>query len=90
MRALGGVAYSSRAAPKVPTKGHTASARAWPPTRSCAFAKALTITHPGVTGIDSKFACSQKFYVYVYVVEHFVSCHPDSRLHKYGPVLPNY
>ncbi len=48
VRTLGGAVYSSRAAPKVPTKGHTTGARVWALTRSCTCAKALTETHPGV------------------------------------------
>ena len=48
VRALGGAAYSPRAAPKVSTKGHTTGTRARGPTRSCTCAKALTETHPGV------------------------------------------
>ena len=48
VRALGGAAYSSRAAPSVPTKENTTGARAHAPSRSCRCAKALTETHPGV------------------------------------------
>ena len=48
VRTLGGADYSSRTAPKVPTKGHTTGTRARAPDRSCTCAKALTETHPGV------------------------------------------
>ena len=48
VRTLGGADYSSRAAPKVPTKGHTTGTRARAPDRGCTCAKALTETHPGV------------------------------------------
>ena len=52
VRTLGGAAYSSRAAPKVSTKGRTTGTRVWAPTRSCTCAKALTETHPGVRMAD--------------------------------------
>ena len=50
-----GRSYSSRAASKVPTKGHTTGTRAWAPTRSCT--QALTETHPGVR--DSGTGCQR-------------------------------
>ena len=48
VRTLGGAAYYSRAAPRLPTKENTTGARAHAPSRSCRCAKALTETHPGV------------------------------------------
>ena len=48
VRTLGGAAYYSRVAPRVPTKENTTGARADAPSRSCRCAKALTETHPGV------------------------------------------
>ena len=50
VRTLGGAAYYSLAAPRVPTKENTTGARAHAPSRSCRCAKALTETHPGVRG----------------------------------------
>ena len=48
VRTLGGAAYYSRAAARLPTKENTTGARADAPSRSCRCAKALTETHPGV------------------------------------------
>jgi hypothetical protein len=63
VRTLGGAAYSPRAAPKAPTKGHTTGTRARAPTRSCTCAKALTETHrsrrPGLAVSDSNLLCIQ-------------------------------
>ena len=52
VRALGGAAYSPRAAPSILTKGEPTGTRAQAPFRSCTCAKALTETHPGVRMAD--------------------------------------